>query len=130
MGQWWPRSYKYVWSFLEVGPLRITKGDGDDDYVIGPAEQAWTDSYNIVFLDQPVNTGFSYGNTTLNSMQEGATEFMSFLTQFLNMYPELKQNDFHLTGESYAGKYLPLFAYYVLEYNKITTNFKINFKST
>ena len=34
------------------------------------------------------------------------------------MYPELKTTPLHLTGESYAGKYLPLFTQDILESNK------------
>ena len=48
---------------------------------------------------------------------------------FYNKYPPLKPNDFYLTGESYAGKYLPLFTHDVLEYNKNSSE-KINLKST
>jgi len=54
-------------------------------------------------------------------MQAGAKEFMTFLDKWFDIYPELLTNDFHLTGESYAGKYLPLFAYYVLQHNKYNT---------
>ena len=36
------------------------------------------------------------------------------------MYSDITDNTdkFYLTGESYAGKYLPLFTYEFLEYNK------------
>jgi carboxypeptidase C (cathepsin A) len=36
------------------------------------------------------------------------------------MYSDITENTqkFYLTGESYAGKYLPLFTYELLEYNK------------
>ena len=50
--------------FLENGPLRIeVTGPGLDDRKLLPAEFAWTDTYNVIFVDQPVNTGFSFGNT-------------------------------------------------------------------
>jgi len=51
-------------------------------------------------------------------MQEGSDEFLTFLNEFYEMYPELKENKFYLTGESYAGKYLPLFTHDILESNK------------
>ena len=51
-------------------------------------------------------------------MQVGSKEFMRFLTQFYTAYPEFKGGKFYLTGESYAGKYLPLFAHDILENNK------------
>jgi len=34
------------------------------------------------------------------------------------LYPEFADRDFHLTGESYGGKFLPLFSYAILEANK------------
>lgn len=37
---------------------------------------------------------------------------------FYEMYPEMKEREFWLTGESYGGKYLPLFSYEILERNK------------
>lgn len=51
-------------------------------------------------------------------MQEGSNEFLTFLDKFYEQFPEFRSNDFHLTGESYAGKYLPLFTHDILERNK------------
>ena len=48
---------------------------------------------------------------------------------FFERYPELQANDLIFTGESYAGKYLPLFSKAVLEFNEVTDD-KINLKST
>jgi carboxypeptidase C (cathepsin A) len=47
--------------FLENGPLRVERtGLKIDDLVLKPAVNSWADSYNVVFVDQPVGTGFSY----------------------------------------------------------------------
>ena len=54
--------------FLENGPLRVNKTGDADEFKLYAPEQAWTDDYNVVFLDQPVNTGFSYGNTSNTDM--------------------------------------------------------------
>ena len=55
-------------------------------------------------------------------MTVGANEFLSFVLQFYEKYPEMKKNDMHLTGESYGGKYLPLFAWTILEHNYGSTD--------
>ena len=105
--------------FLENGPLRVNvTGPGADDRVLYPAEHAWTDTYNVIFLDQPVGTGFSFGDTCITDMKTGSDEFIKFLVLFYQKYPEFKTRDLVLTGESYGGKYLPLFTYEILEYNK------------
>ena len=56
--------------FLENGPLRVNvTGPGVDDRVLYPSEHSWTDTYNVIFLDQPVNTGFSFGDSVITDMQ-------------------------------------------------------------
>ena len=62
-------------------------------------------------------------------MQDGSKEFLNFILKFLEKYPQFKDNSLVLTGESYAGKYLPLFTHELLEYNKNATD-KINLTST
>lgn len=105
--------------FLENGPLRVERnGTGGNDFVLKAADASWADKYHIVFIDQPVGTGFSYGDSVLTSMQDGSNEFIKFMVEFLKMYPGMKNNSVYLTGESYAGKYLPLFTVDILKWNE------------
>lgn len=50
-------------------------------------------------------------------MGDGADEFVNFLVAFYMKYPEFKTRHFLITGESYAGKYIPIFGHHVLLYN-------------
>ena len=66
--------------FVENGPLRVKRtGLGGDDFELYAANKAWSDDYHIIFIDQPVNTGFSFGNSSLTDMKEGSKEFLSFV---------------------------------------------------
>lgn len=114
-----PGSSSMFGLFLENGPIRLGKnGPGEDDYILSlNPDGSWVDIADMVFIDQPVGTGFSYGNTYLDRMEDGATEFVSFLVAFLKMYPEYKNRNVVLSGESYAGKYLPHFATRVSRHN-------------
>ena len=54
--------------FMESGPLRVRRiGKGDDDFELHAADNSWADDYNLVFVDQPVGTGFSYGDSYLTN---------------------------------------------------------------
>ena len=112
--------------FLENGPLRIKKtGETNDDYILGlNPEGSWVDIADMVYLDQPVGTGFSYGDSFLTSMEDIAEEFMIFMKQFLALYPEYSSRKFYLTGESFAGQYIPLFATKLIENPDINVNLK------
>jgi carboxypeptidase C (cathepsin A) len=67
---------------------------------------------DVLYLDQPVGTGFSYGSNDtdlLTSIDDVSREFVNFIDSFLTMYPEYKMpRKIILMGESTAGKYLPL----------------------
>ena len=69
----------------------------------------------MIYIDQPVGTGFSWGDSLLTTLDDAADEIVYFLTNLFEKYPQLKDNDLYLTGESYAGKYLPRYAYALLE---------------
>lgn len=108
--------------FMENGPLRVVRtGDQPGDLVIGltkDSEGSWLDDADIIFLDQPVGTGFSYGNSYVNNMQQISDETLQFLVNFVFVeYPEYATRDLLITGESYAGKYLPQLATTIHNYN-------------
>ncbi|CAF4079280.1 unnamed protein product, partial [Adineta steineri] len=69
------------------------------------------------FVDQPVGTGFSTIDTDsfIHELDEMANQFLSFLDQYIKIFPELLENDVYLAGESYAGQYIPYIAKAILE---------------
>ncbi|CAI5511371.1 unnamed protein product [Closterium sp. Naga37s-1] len=83
---------------------------------------------NIIFLDQPVGTGFSYSNDgQKRSTQRGVSkDAYQFLQAFLDAHPELRTRPFFITGESYAGKYIPTLAARIVRANKVGKKPRIN----
>ena len=53
----------------------------------------------------------------------------STLRQFFIMFPDIKDNEFYITGESYAGKYVPALAHKIHTLNPLASE-KISLKVT
>ena len=69
------------------------------------------------------NNNFTYNDPTTTEDNYKA------LTDFFRKFPNLKKNDFYISGESYAGIYVPYLANEILEKNKLpNTEVKINLK--
>ena len=112
-------------NFIFSGPLRISRtGPGVDDFAVRRVRghnaegqpQSWNEFANVVYLDQPVGTGFGYGRPA-RSLNESAGHFVAFLVKLLESFPELRSSPLFITGESYAGKYVPLYTAAVLDHN-------------
>lgn len=73
----------------------------------------------MIFLESPVNVGFSENKDLNPSWNDNstATDSLTFLKEFFSVYPEYRKNDFYIAGESYAGIYVPMLAYYVINNN-------------
>ncbi|KAG9069479.1 hypothetical protein KI688_010382 [Linnemannia hyalina] len=197
-----PGSSSMIGQFFGNGPIYLTANN-----TLARRETHWADEYSIVFIDQPVGTGYSYvtrvedntsdeqvepvegdhpapassevpqGNDDTEEQIEDqvlldlhdellkdqseeqevfaqlddhdittklehirlkksekktalylkgyvkdergvAADLLTFMDQLYTRYPELKKADLFLTGESYAGKYVPALAYAILESNK------------
>jgi carboxypeptidase C (cathepsin A) len=94
--------------FLENGPLRVLQTGEDNFNVDLKPGGSWADIADIIFLDQPAGVGFSYyDKQPCTSMECGAIEAVQLLKQILGMYPEYKGRPLIVSGESYAGKYVP-----------------------
>ncbi|KAH9963660.1 Alpha/Beta hydrolase protein [Russula compacta] len=68
---------------------------------------SWTNLGHMLWVEQPVGTGFSQGVPNIQNETELAAQLVGFLHQFFEVFAELKGKNFYLTGESYAGIYLP-----------------------
>ncbi|KAG4304127.1 hypothetical protein PORY_002491 [Pneumocystis oryctolagi] len=101
-------------AFLENGFFRIIAND-----TLVENQGSWNEFSNLVFVDQPVGTGFSYtsGNYA-DGISKAVDQFMIFLDKFFELFPEYKRDDLYISGESYAGQYVPYIANYILKRNK------------
>ena len=71
---------------------------------------SWNSNASIVFIDQPVGVGFSYGDSQDELHDEAgvATDMYQFLHAFSEGNGDLlKTNPFFIFGESYGGHYAP-----------------------
>ncbi|GHJ88906.1 hypothetical protein NliqN6_5308 [Naganishia liquefaciens] len=102
---------------FELGPCQIAKSkDGQVNVTHNP--YSWTDKANVIFLDQPVGVGYSYSDDEqVNNSPAAAEDVYAFLTLFIGKYNKYRNNDFHISGESYAGTYLPNIAHVISQHN-------------
>ncbi|XP_021715606.1 serine carboxypeptidase II-3-like [Chenopodium quinoa] len=102
---------------LELGPFRV-KSDGKT-LIRNP--YAWNKVANVIFLESPVGVGFSYGKEPAIYAQSGDTstakDAYTFLVNWFERFPQYKNREFYLAGESYAGHYVPQLAYTILHKN-------------
>jgi len=81
---------------------------------------SWNTVANMIYLESPAGVGFSYVTNPDDIKSNdllSAQENLEALLEWFVRYPELKQNDFYIAGESYAGIYVPTLASYILDYN-------------
>jgi len=86
----------------ELGPCVINEyGNGTVYNGYG-----WSKNANIIFVDQPAGVGFSYldeGMPLPATSFTAAKDMHHFLQLFTSdVFPDLKEREFHITGESYA----------------------------
>lgn len=75
---------------------------------------------NIVYVDQPIGTGFSPAAKgapaqIMNETDVGR-QFAGFWKNFMTTF-NLQNRKVYITGESYAGQYIPYIAQYFLQQN-------------
>ncbi|XP_042512779.1 serine carboxypeptidase-like 26 [Macadamia integrifolia] len=103
-------------AFEELGPLLVK-----NDYLI-KNPYAWNKLGSMLFYDSPAGVGFSYSNDTWDYTSTGdmrtIEEAYNFLINWLERFPEYKNRDVYIAGESYAGHYVPEIAYTILQQNK------------
>ncbi|KAF8029920.1 hypothetical protein BT93_E2359 [Corymbia citriodora subsp. variegata] len=108
-------------AFIEHGPFKV-KGEGlvKNDY-------SWNKVANLLYLESPAGVGFSY--STNQSFYKGvndnitAQDNLVFLQRWFTKYPQYKGRDFFITGESYAGHYVPELARLIVK-SKVEINLK------
>jgi carboxypeptidase C (cathepsin A) len=71
---------------------------------------SWTRGANVVYVDQPIGTGFSTGTSDNANMDRNNAAVVKWLDSFFNVFPEMRSKKIHLMGESYAGLFLPYIA--------------------
>ncbi|XP_073120271.1 serine carboxypeptidase 1-like [Henckelia pumila] len=114
-------------ALTELGPFRVNP----DGKTLWYNNNAWNNLANIIFLESPAGVGFSYSNTSsdyITGDKRTAADSYTFLINWLERFPEYKTRDFYITGESYAGHYVPQLADLILKNNKITNQTVINLK--
>ena len=77
------------------------------------ARYRWNQVANVVFLEAPAGVGFSYADTPdgiKHNDTSTAEDNLAAMEDFFQNFPEFKNNDFFISGESYAGAYVPMLA--------------------
>ncbi|XP_065255699.1 probable serine carboxypeptidase CPVL [Emys orbicularis] len=110
--------------FVEHGPYVV-----DKNLRLYKRKFPWTSKFSMLYIDNPVGTGFSFTDDTGYAVNQDdvGRDLYSALIQFFQLFPDYQKNDFYVTGESYAGKYVPAIGYYIHTHSS-KAKVKINFK--
>uniref|UniRef100_A0A7E4ZRA9 Carboxypeptidase n=1 Tax=Panagrellus redivivus TaxID=6233 RepID=A0A7E4ZRA9_PANRE len=104
-----PGCSSFSGAFEELGPFYINK-DGE---TLFENVYSWNARANVLYLESPIGVGFSYSQSNPNYYQadDNQTLYQNYyaIQDFFNrVQPRFANQTFYLSGESYAGLYLPM----------------------
>jgi len=108
----------------ENGPWIIYEGEttfSENDY-------AWNKNASVLYFDNPAGVGFSYCDIAANASEcafddsNVGTDMIHFLEGWYLKFPEYINHDLYISGESYAGIYLPMLAQNIIWHNGNNTD--------
>ncbi|KAM3724489.1 Lysosomal protective protein [Dirofilaria immitis] len=94
---------------------------------------SWNKLANVLYIDSPRQVGFSYQNWAFNAdvaFDDTSTTIDAYeaILDFFTIFPIFKENDLYISGESYAGTYVPLLTAYIVQNIQMEQNIKLNLK--
>jgi len=106
--------------FAEIGPLDVT---------LKPRKLNWLSAANVIFVDSPVGTGWSYTTNKgfSTSDAEVSANLIEFLKQLTQKYTWAQTQPFWIFAESYGGK-AASFLGVELDTAITSNNIKMNFR--
>lgn len=115
-----PGCSSMVGNFYELGPYRVSSNKNNDHLSLQPNPGSWNRKFGLLFLDNPIGVGFSIASTLQEIPRDQravANHLYAAIRLFIALDPTFKSRPIYITGESYAGKYVPAIGYYVLKRN-------------
>ena len=101
----------------EIGPYIMDDGES----AFKPNPYSWNREANLLFIEAPAGVGYSYCDK--DAVCEDFDDFNSSLDNldamlsFFKKFPEYAKHKLYLSGESYAGVYVPYLAWRMHQYN-------------
>jgi len=111
---------------MENGPFTLEATDAFHDggvegahkYRLNYNPSSWSEVANVLYVEQPIRTGFSTaaeGAQAIRDESQVAADFRDFVLSFLQVFPEFKDVEIFISGESYAGFYIPRIAQHIVQ---------------
>lgn len=115
-----------LWSlFFHNGPLKI-----HNNRTLSKRQYSYSSNHNVIYIDSPVGTGLSFTDNNRGCAKTGSKIYQDMyvgLLQFYQLFPELQDNPLFISGECYAGKYIPALSSLIHQKNP-SAKIKINLK--
>jgi len=102
--------------FTENGPCSINS----DGATTKSNPYSWNNKAHILFVDQPAGTGYSYGDGQADidhKESDVSRDLYHFMQELVKTYPQYHASPFYVSGESYAGHFVPATAAAIMEGN-------------
>jgi len=96
---------------FENGPFTV-----NSQMILTSNPYSWNSNANVIYIDQPYGTGFSYsrGSVVKNETQM-ADDMYIFLTMWFELFSQYQNNKFYIVGESFGGHYVPALTVRILQ---------------
>eukprot|EP01017_Pseudomicrothorax_dubius_P049836 TRINITY_DN9328_c0_g1_i1.p1 TRINITY_DN9328_c0_g1~~TRINITY_DN9328_c0_g1_i1.p1 ORF type:complete len:340 (-),score=60.53 TRINITY_DN9328_c0_g1_i1:122-1141(-) len=96
--------------------------DRTQEVTYGIRQHQWTDTNHLLFIDSPIGVGFSIRDEkdVVNNSEQTAKDLHTFILRFFELFPGLKEVPLYIFGPSYAGHFVPSFAYEIYTHKEKT----------
>ncbi|KAI3910437.1 hypothetical protein MKX01_034831 [Papaver californicum] len=116
-----PGCSSMIGNFFELGPWRVSSDyKTNESSILKPNPGAWNHKFGVVFIDNPIGAGFSIASSSEEipvDQETVAKHLFIALRSFISLEQLWSSRPIYITGESYAGKYVPSIGYYILQHN-------------